>query len=55
MDMRLVAVPDLARLCQDETAKFLRREPSRDEFCLELLRRAVVDDDQSAWGAILVQ
>ncbi|MFN8541743.1 MAG: hypothetical protein U0232_30240 [Thermomicrobiales bacterium] len=29
MDVRLVAVPELARLCHDETTKYLRREPSR--------------------------
>jgi DNA-directed RNA polymerase specialized sigma24 family protein len=55
MDVRLVAVPELARLCHDETTKYLRREPSRDDFCLELLRRAIVDGDQAAWGAILTQ
>jgi hypothetical protein len=55
MDVRLVAVPELARLCHDETNKYLRREPSRDDFCLELLRRAIVDGDQAAWGAILAQ
>jgi len=55
MDVRLVAVPELARLCHDETTKYLRREPSRDDFCLELLRRAIVDGDQTAWGAVLAQ
>ena len=55
MDVRLATVPELARLCHDETTKYLRREPSRDEFCLELLRRAIVGRDQVAWEAILVQ
>jgi hypothetical protein len=55
MDVRSAAVPDLARLCHDETTKYLRREPSRDDFCLELLRRAIVEGDQAAWGAILAQ
>jgi DNA-directed RNA polymerase specialized sigma24 family protein len=48
-------VPELARFCHDETTKYLRRESSRDDFCLELLRRAIVEGDQSAWGAILGQ
>lgn len=55
MDVRLAAVPELARLCRDETARYLNREPSRDDFCLELLRRAIVERDQSAWGAIVGQ
>ena len=30
MDVRLATVPELARLCHDETTKYLRREPSRE-------------------------
>ena len=55
MDVRQAAVPELARLCREETTRYLRREPSRDDFCLELLRRAIVDRDQSAWEAIVAQ
>lgn len=55
MEMQLATVPELARLCREETAKYLRREPSRDEFCLELLRRAIVGGDQDAWAAIVAQ
>lgn len=55
MDVRLAAVADLARLCREETGRYLRREPSRDEFCLELLRRAIVAGDQDAWAAIVAQ
>lgn len=55
MDVRQATVRELARLCHDETTKYLRREPSQDDFCLELLRRAIVVRDQSAWEAILGQ
>jgi len=55
MDVRLAAVPELARLCREETTRYLRREPSRDDFCLELLRRGVVERDQAAWAAIVGQ
>ena len=55
MDVRLATLPELARLCQQETAQYLRREVSRDEYCLELLRRAIVERDQVAWDAIVRQ
>ena len=55
MDVRLTAVPELARLCRDETTRYLNREHSRDDFCLELLRRAIVERDQAAWAAVVGQ
>lgn len=55
MDVRSASVPELARLCHDETNNYLRRLPSRDEFCLELLRRAIVEREEIAWGAIVAQ
>ncbi len=55
MDVRLAAVPELVRLCRDETTRYLNRESSRDDFCLELLRRAIVERDQAAWEAVVGQ
>jgi len=55
MDVRLTAVPELLRLCRDETTRYLNREHSRDDFCLELLRRAIVERDQAAWAAVVGQ
>jgi hypothetical protein len=55
MDVRFVPVTELAVSCREETAKFTRREPSRDSFCLELLRRAIVERDEAAWGAVFAQ
>ena len=41
------SLAELGRLCQEETARFSRREPTDDRYCFELLRRALrhrVDD-----------
>jgi DNA-directed RNA polymerase specialized sigma24 family protein len=54
MDLRLIPLTELAAACGDETAKFLRREPARDDFCLELLWRAV-GGDQAAWELVVRQ
>lgn len=55
MDIRVVPMTELAGSCREETAKFARREPSQDIFCLELLRRAVVERDEAAWEAVFAQ
>jgi hypothetical protein len=47
MDMSLAAqasVSELARRCMDETHKFHQRLLSEPQYCLELLRRALVDE-----------
>ena len=55
MDMRLIPLAELATTCREETERFLRREPSRDEYCLEIFRRAVCDRVQQAWDAVFAQ
>ncbi len=55
MDLRRMLLAEVARLCREETAKFLHRLPSRDEFCYELLRRAIGERDQAAWDAVFAQ
>jgi len=44
---------DLITACCEETAKFRRAEPYRDEICRELLRRALCLRDEQAWEAIV--
>jgi hypothetical protein len=46
---------ELAATCREETERFLRREPSRDDYCFEIFRRAVCDRVQSAWDAVFAQ
>jgi hypothetical protein len=55
MDLSRTPVQDLAAACRRETDRFRRNQPSCDEFCFELFRRAVCDRDSAAWEAILVQ
>src|SRR5215210_3760781 len=55
MELRRMSLAEVARMCREETAKFLHRLPSRDEFCYELLRRAIGERDQAAWDAVFAQ
>src|SRR5947209_13314195 len=55
METRAMSLSDLARSCREETARFLRHEDSRDEFCFELFRRAICDRIQPAWDAVFSQ
>ena len=54
-DLRLLPLADVARECREQTNRFLRGDESRDEFCWELIRRAIVDRDQRAWEAFFIQ
>lgn len=55
MDVRQAPLAELVVACRVETERFLRREPSRDAFCFEIIRRAVCDRDQRAWAAVFAQ
>ncbi|MHB8644502.1 MAG: sigma-70 RNA polymerase sigma factor region 4 domain-containing protein [Thermomicrobiales bacterium] len=55
MDVRRIPLAELVAACRVETERFLRREPSRDAFCLEIVRRAICDRDQQAWTAVFAQ
>lgn len=55
VDMRQAPLAQLVIQCREETAKFLRRELSRDLFCLEIFRRAICDRDEAAWAAVFTQ
>jgi hypothetical protein len=45
-------VAELARHCQEETARFARREPTDDRFCFELLRRAFRHRNDDAFSHV---
>ncbi len=55
MDVRLMPLAALVGACREETGRFLRREPSREEFCFELIRRAIDGGDPAAWQAVYEQ
>ncbi len=43
---------ELARRCAGETEKFSRRQPRDDQFCFELLRRALADGLHEAFARV---
>ncbi|MGH2352042.1 MAG: sigma-70 family RNA polymerase sigma factor [Chloroflexota bacterium] len=55
MDLTQRPVSELAAACRRETEKFRRGEPSRDDFCFELFRRAVCERHEEAWEAVIAQ
>jgi hypothetical protein len=55
MDVYSMPLGQLATTCREETEKFLRRLPSRDEFCFEIFRRAICDHVQAAWDVVFAQ
>jgi DNA-directed RNA polymerase specialized sigma24 family protein len=42
----------LARRSSFEISKFRRKEPSDDQYCLEIFRRAMVQNDERAWDIV---
>ncbi len=48
-------IEKLAARCRQETSGYLTGRGWTEEFCLELFRRAVMNNDQSAWQAIYLQ
>ena len=55
MELRQTPLAELIGACREETSKFLRHQPARDEFCFELIRRALGEADQEAWHAVFAQ
>ncbi|MBV9689498.1 MAG: sigma-70 family RNA polymerase sigma factor [Ktedonobacteraceae bacterium] len=47
--MRLLDVSVLAQGCKIEMEKYRRGEPHSDQYCVELLHRALVQRDNEAW------
>ncbi len=54
-ELQQLPLAELVDRCRAETEKFLRREPHRDDYCLELFRRAIGESDQAAWAAVVGQ
>ena len=54
-DLSEMTTAELAEACQAETLRFLRGEPSRDVFGVELFRRAVCEREEVAWEAVVAQ
>ena len=46
------ALPTLANLCSNELQRHRRREPAEDSYCLEILRRAIVQRVDLAWSMV---
>ena len=57
MDKRLdeMNLEDLTKCCVQEMNKYRRKEISSDQYCLEILRRAVVQRDNGAWVVLQQQ
>jgi DNA-directed RNA polymerase specialized sigma24 family protein len=55
MTVRELPLLELARRCREETVRFLSGGDRDDAYCFEIFQRAVVDRDQEAWEAIVVQ
>lgn len=46
-------VAALCRRCQEETARYRGHQPPGGGYCLEMIRRAVVAQDQACWSAMV--
>lgn len=47
-----MTLTELVVCCKQEMAKYRRKEPSNDQYCLEILRRAVVKRNEHAWSIL---
>ena len=52
---RQMAVDELAVRCQQETINYFRHQSHDDQYCFELFRRAVQEQDHNAWAMISIQ
>ncbi len=55
MELRQASLDSLADQCREQTERYRRGEASLEVFCLELLRRSLVERDELAWAALFVQ
>ena len=51
-DLQQMTVADLARRCADETEHYFHNQTHDTQYCFELFRRAIHEDDQYAWEMI---
>lgn len=54
-DVEGLDTPQLAERCQQETARSRQKLPHDPRYCLELVRRAILAGDQTAWKAVNAQ
>lgn len=52
---RQMAVDELAVKCQQETNNYFKHQSHDDQYCFELFRRAVQEQDTYAWDVICIQ
>lgn len=50
--LRTMRLADVARRCSEELGKPSHHLQSDERFCLELFRRALIDNDNDAWEAL---
>jgi hypothetical protein len=50
-----LALDVLAGRCAEETERFFSKQASQNDYCFEVLRRAIVLHSQAAWGCIHAQ
>jgi RNA polymerase sigma factor (sigma-70 family) len=53
--LQVLSVEQVARGCEEETARYLRREPGLTGYCFELFRRAILERSERAWDKIVAQ
>jgi len=46
------SVDELCRRCREETGRYRRGEPYDDRFCFDMIRRAIVERDESCWSQL---
>src|SRR5437763_16465337 len=44
-----MTLPEVADRCTSESAKYSRKEPHDEQYCLEIFRRAMVEGNSEAW------
>ena len=48
-----MSLPELTTRCMSEIQKYNQREPHNDQYCLEIFRRALVQQDSHAWSVLM--
>ena len=49
---RSMSLPELTNRCTNEIQKYNQREPHNDQCCLEIFRRALLQQDSRAWSVL---
>jgi len=50
---RSMSLPELTNRCTNEIQKYNQREPHNDQCCLEIFRRALLQQDSQAWSMLM--